>query len=100
MDSENDMRDMDRISKIAKEINHKIAEGYDSQGNDRDHPSLEGQLRSSSSHNGHNKVKSKLYTNALLWSLFILFLTNIGQHMKFRKKIYNVRRKKRASDIV
>lgn len=30
MDSENDMREMDRMSKIAKEINHKIAEGYDS----------------------------------------------------------------------
>ena len=42
MDSENDMREMDLLSKIAKEINHTIAEGYESQDNTKDyHPSLE-----------------------------------------------------------
>lgn len=42
MDSENDMREMDLLSKIAKEINHPIAEGYESQDNTKDHnPSLE-----------------------------------------------------------
>ena len=30
MDSENDMRSMDRVSNIAKEINNKVAAGYDS----------------------------------------------------------------------
>ena len=40
MDSENDMREMDRASKIAKDINNQITEGYDSQGFDRDHAYL------------------------------------------------------------
>ena len=67
------------MSKIAKEINYNNAEGYDSQCNDA-WPSFEEQLNDPRTRHGQNKVKS--------------------QHMKFRKKVSNIRRGKQASDLV